>query len=135
MKLYRKYIRPMRGYPGQYYEPKTEPIEKEEKWYPEEEREYLENKYSYLNKRSFSDLIFEEKYEPYDALELLKEQEAVEPKQIVRKQCKTEHSDGSVDYYAEWFCPHCNSLLKRGFDASWIEYCFKCGKPITWEGR
>ena len=71
MKLYRKYIRPMRGYPGQYYEPKTEPIEKEEKWYPEEEREYLENKYSYLNKRSFSDLIFEEKYEPYDALELL----------------------------------------------------------------
>ena len=70
-----------------------------------------------------------------DALELLKEQEAVEPKQIVRKQCKTEHPDGSIDYYAEWFCPHCNSLLKRGFDAVWIEYCFKCGKPIDWEGR
>lgn len=65
--LYRKYIRPMHCYPGQHYEPLTEPVEKEERWYPEEEREHLENKYGYLNKGSFSDLVFEEKYEPYSA--------------------------------------------------------------------
>lgn len=74
MKLYRKLIRPMHGYPGEHYEPKTKPIEKEEKWYPEEERERLEKKYGYLNKGPFSNLVFEEKYEPCDALILLKEQ-------------------------------------------------------------
>ena len=68
IKLYRKYIRPMHCYPGQHYEPLTEPVEKEERWYPEEERDYLENKYGYLNEGSFSDLVFEEKYEPYSAL-------------------------------------------------------------------
>ena len=46
------------------------PIEKEVKWYPEEEREYLEKKYASYNEGSYSDLIFEEKYEPY----------AIEPK-------------------------------------------------------
>ena len=66
MKLYRKLIRPMHCYPGQSYEPKTEPIEQEEKWYPEEERERLEKKYASYNEGSFSDLIFEEKYEPYN---------------------------------------------------------------------
>ena len=60
----------MHCYPGQSYEPKTEPVEKEEKWYPEEERERLEQVYGYLNEGHFSDLVFEEKYEPY----------AVEPK-------------------------------------------------------
>lgn len=70
MKLYRKLIRPMHCYPGQSYEPKTESVEKEEKWYPEEEREHLEEKYGYLNEGHFSDLVFEEKYEPY----------AIEPK-------------------------------------------------------
>jgi hypothetical protein len=74
MKVYRKLIRPVHCYPGQGYEPKTELVEKEEKWYPEEEREHLEEKYGYLNEGHFSDLIFEEKYEPY----LLKEQEAHE---------------------------------------------------------
>lgn len=70
MRLYRKLICPMHCYPGQSYEPKTEPVEKEEKWYPEEERECLEKKYGYLNEGNFSDLVFEEKYELY----------AVEPK-------------------------------------------------------
>lgn len=70
MKLYRKLIRPMHCYPDQSYEPKTEPVEKEEKWYPEEERECLEQTYGYLNEGHFSDLVFEEKYEPY----------AIEPK-------------------------------------------------------
>jgi hypothetical protein len=67
------------------------------------------------------------------AVELLKEQEG--PKQIVRKQCKIEHNDGSVDYFAEWYCPHCKSLIVRGFDNPSIKFCYKCGKPILWEGR
>ena len=65
MTLYRKLIRPMHCYPGHNYEPLTEPIEKEEKWYPEEERERLEKEYGYLNDAHFSDLVFDEKYEPY----------------------------------------------------------------------
>lgn len=70
--------------------------------------------------------------ELYDALELLKEQEA---KQIVRIQCKKENADGSIDYFAEWHCPHCNMLILRGFDNPSIKFCYKCGKPILWEGR
>jgi hypothetical protein len=46
------------------------PIKEEEKWYPEEEREYLEKKYASYDKEPFSELIFEEKFELY----------AVEPK-------------------------------------------------------
>ena len=64
--------------------------------------------------------------------ELLKEQEA---KQVIRKQCKKEHDDGSIDYFAEWYCPHCNSLILRGFDNPSIKFCYKCGKPVLWEGR
>ena len=70
-----------------------------------------------------------------DALALLKEQETVKPKQIIRKQCKKEHEDGSIDYFAEWYCPHCDSLLVVGFDNKWIQFCPRCGKPITWEER
>lgn len=65
MTLYRKLIRPIHCYPGRNYEPLTEPVEKEEKWYPEEERKRLEKEYGYLNDAHFSDLVFEEKYEPY----------------------------------------------------------------------
>lgn len=67
-----------------------------------------------------------------DALFLLKEQE---PKQIIRKQGKRENSDGSIDYFAEWYCPHCGKLFNRGFDMPWIEYCYKCGKPVLWQRR
>jgi hypothetical protein len=68
-----------------------------------------------------------------EILSLLKKQEESKPIiRIIRKQCKIENSDGSIDYYAEWFCPHCKSLLQRGFDTPWIKYCYKCGKPITW---
>lgn len=67
--------------------------------------------------------------------EMLKEQEAVEPKQVVRKQCKKEHDDGSIDYFAEWYCPHCNMLILRGFDNPSIKFCYKCGKPILWKSR
>ena len=64
------------------------------------------------------------------AEELLKEQE---PKQIVRKQVKHENADGSIDYFAEWYCPHCGKLLNRGFDTPWIDYCYKCGRQVKWE--
>ena len=50
----------MYSYPGQDYSPRIMPIEKEVKWYPEEECERLEKKYA-----SYSNLIFESKYEPY----------------------------------------------------------------------
>ena len=68
-----------------------------------------------------------------DAIALLKEQD--EPKQIVRKQCKKEYEDGLIDYFSEWYCPHCKSLIARGFDNRSIKFCYKCGKPILWEGR
>lgn len=63
--LYRKFIRPMHCYPGYNYDPKTEFVEEEDSWYPEEERERLENIYGYLNGH-FSYLTFDEKYEPYE---------------------------------------------------------------------
>jgi hypothetical protein len=65
-----------------------------------------------------------------DAIALLKEQE---PKQIVRKQGKRENSDGSIDYFGEWYCPHCGKLLNRGFDLPWIEHCYKCGGEVKWD--
>jgi hypothetical protein len=48
------------------------PIEKEIKWYPEEERECLEKKYASHNEGSFSNLVFEEKFEPYDDINWIK---------------------------------------------------------------
>jgi len=84
-----------------------------------------------------SDEICEAVHNAYDcgfcnALKTLKEHET---KQVIRKQCKKEHDDGSIDYFAEWYCPHCNMLILRGFDNPSIKFCYKCGKPILWEGR
>ena len=115
MKVYRKLIRPVHCYPGQGYEPKTELVEKEEKWYPEEERKHLEEKYGYLNEGHFSDLIFEEKYEPC----LLKEQEAVEPKSKVRHGAYAQ---------IQHFCGNCNSMLHGK-----PKYCSECGRSVKWE--
>ena len=64
MTLYRKYIRPMHSFPGQDGSLRIMPIEKEVKWYPEEEREYLEKKYAFYNEGTLNNLVFEEKYEP-----------------------------------------------------------------------
>ena len=61
-----------------------------------------------------------------------KEQEA---KQVIRKQCKKEYDDGSIDFFAEWYCPHGNLLILRGFDNPSIKFCYKCGKPVLWENR
>lgn len=70
MRLYRKLICPMHMYsgymsPGPAYIPRITPIEKEVKWYPEEERENLEKKYASYNEGLLSSLIFEEKFELY----------------------------------------------------------------------
>lgn len=92
MKLYRKLIRPMHSYPGPDYSPRIMPIEPEVKWYPEEEREHLEEKYGYLNEGHFSNLIFEEKYEPC----MLKEQED-EKKRVMKVIWDTLHEGLSID--------------------------------------
>lgn len=65
-----------------------------------------------------------------DILVLLKEQE---PKKIIRKQMSYEDPDGTITYYAEWHCPHCNKVVRKGYDSPWIKYCFNCGKPILWD--
>ncbi|MDT3386705.1 MAG: hypothetical protein LIR46_02925 [Bacteroidota bacterium] len=69
MKLYQKLIRPMYKL-GPDYNTNIMPIEKEVKWYPEEECECLKKKYASYDEEPFSELIFLEKFEPY----------AVEPK-------------------------------------------------------
>ena len=61
---------------------------------------------------------------------MLKEQE---PKKIIRKQMSYEDPDGTITYYAEWHCPHCNKVVQKGFDSPWLKYCFNCGKPILWD--
>lgn len=65
-----------------------------------------------------------------NVLLLLKEQE---PKKIIRKQMSYEDPDGTITYYAEWHCPHCNKVVQKGFDSPWLKYCFNCGKPILWD--
>lgn len=51
-----------------------------------------------------------------DALDLLKEQEAVEPKQIGQG----------------WFCGACDALLSIGNEKI-VKFCSMCGKPVKWE--
>ena len=58
--------------------------------------------------------------------------EEQEPKQIIRKQKKCGNSDGSINHFAEWYCPHCNMLILRGFNDPSIKFCYRCGKPILW---
>lgn len=63
MKLYRRMVRPLLGYPGQHMEPKTELIEPDGRWYPEEEIAVLKEKYKSLNRdRDWQNVIFEDKY-------------------------------------------------------------------------
>ena len=64
MKIYKKLIKPMMLVPASAndYSPKKVPIDGEEKWYPEENREALAEKYKHLE-TTFETLVFEEKYE------------------------------------------------------------------------
>lgn len=118
MKVYRKLIRPVHCYPGQGYEPKTELVEKEEKWYPEEEREHLEEKYGYLNEGYFSDLIFEEKYEPC----MLKEQEAKTGHWIWLQFCANEGV----------YCSECHTKMfdRYPMKKKLSQFCGHCGAKM-----
>lgn len=123
MKIYKRFIKPMKLVPtsSQDYTPKEIPIEAEEKWYPEEVQEYLEKKYDFLNKMPFCNLVFEEKYEPYDDFTLLKEQEA---KPILngfqRKDINVKFGD----------CPKCNASLD---DRQYPYSCGFCGQKVQWD--
>lgn len=86
---------------------------------------------NWVNNHKDEDLLLEYS-SVVELLALLKEQKA---KQVIRKQCKKEYDDGSIECFAEWYCPHCNSLILRGFDNPSIKFCYKCGKPLLWEGR
>ena len=56
-----------------------------------------------------------------DALELLKEQEALKPKNKVRH---------GANAQIQHFCGNCNSMLHGK-----PKCCPNCGKPILWKGR
>jgi len=58
-----------------------------------------------------------------DALELLKEHEAVEP--------LPQNSNGWVRTITLWYCGACHAKISRRTS----KYCPNCGKPILWEGR
>ena len=73
MKVYKKFIRPMMLSPAsaQDYTPKQIPIESEEKWYPEKERDNLIKKYKHFE-TTFETLVFEEKYEEVETPKILR---------------------------------------------------------------
>lgn len=54
-----------------------------------------------------------------DALELLKEQEAVEPILI---------REGRNKYYNDYVCPGCDNELSYGQN-----YCSECGRAVKWQ--
>lgn len=62
MKLYRRLIRPMLSSPDPEYGLTTVFLEKDMKWYPEEDAELLRSKYSHLE-TVFDRVVFESKYE------------------------------------------------------------------------
>jgi len=62
MKLYRCYVMPMLEWPGPNGESLSQPIEKEKKWYPEEEKQNLYLKFKYLETKTDT-IYFKTKYE------------------------------------------------------------------------
>lgn len=73
MKIYKRLIKPMMLVPtsSNDYSPKQVQIEPEEKWYPEENRETLVQKYKYLE-TAFETLVFEDKYEEIKIPEIVR---------------------------------------------------------------
>ena len=67
MGLYRMLIKPQINYPDQYYNPVCRNLEQDEKWYPEEEKEAIKEKYKHLE-NTFEQVVFDVKYEPIDAI-------------------------------------------------------------------
>ena len=88
MKLYIKMIKPILSVPtsSQDYTPKHIPVESEDTWYQEEERESLIKKYKHLE-TTFERLVFEEQYKEFEI--------------VLCKDCKHlfegEHTDSCCD--------------------------------------
>ena len=74
MRLYRMLIRPQISYPDQHYNPVCQNLEQDGKWYAEEEKGAIKEKYKHLE-NTFEQVVFDVKYEPIDAIpvEWLKE--------------------------------------------------------------
>ena len=109
MKLYRKLIRPMHCFPGQYYEPRKEPIEKEEIWYPEEKRNELYERYSQYDKGSFNDLVFDEKYEEVEIIDC----KDCEHCKIYANGWNSECRDGHNISYVNGYCSEAMPNLRQ----------------------
>ena len=93
MRLYRMLIRPQISYPDQHYNPVCQNLEQDGKWYAEEEKGAIKEKYKHLE-NTFEQVVFDVKYEPIDAI----------PVEWLREKIK-EHTDeeGWQDYLANSF--------------------------------
>ena len=116
MKVYKRLIKPMMLVPmsPNDYSPKQEPIEPEEKWYPEEDRENLITKYQ-KKESTFTHLIFEEKYVVFDALE---HQEVIKQKMwnaLYAEEDELEKKFTQTDKQNEWIMEY-RPWLQRGFE-------------------
>ena len=67
MGLYRMLIRPQISYPDQHYNSVCQNLEQDGKWYAEEEKEAIKEKYKHLE-NTFEQVVFDVKYEPIDAI-------------------------------------------------------------------
>ena len=67
MELYRMLIRPQISHPDQYYKPVCRDLEQGGKWYAEEEKEAIKEKYKHLE-NTFEKVVFDVKYEPVPAI-------------------------------------------------------------------
>ncbi len=101
MKLYIKMIKPMMSVPtsSQDCTPKYIPVEIENKWYQEEEREILIKKYEHFE-TTFERLAFEEKYKEFEII-LCKECKHCEYSRSEKEWCKKGHLHGNAE---SWFC-------------------------------
>ena len=127
MKMYKKLIKPMMLVPASAndYSPKKVPIEPEEKWYPEEDRETLTKKFKHLE-TTFETLVFEEKYEEVDFAPM-KDQ----PKWIPVKE-KLPKRNG--DYLVISDSPICRRILIASF-AKNLDKVDKWAFPFRGENR
>lgn len=67
MKLYRMLIKPQISHPDQYYNSVCLDLEQDGKWYTEEEKEAIKEKYKHLE-NTFEKVVFDVKYEPAPAI-------------------------------------------------------------------
>lgn len=67
MKFYRSLIKPQISHPDQHYKPVCRDLEQDGKWYAEEEKEAIKEKYKHLE-NTFEKIVFDVKYEPVPAI-------------------------------------------------------------------